>query len=126
MDKRLGTLLRFWGVFQFIQVQLLPSPHKQCWTRVSRTFSEFPLCIGWGKGELQKDFENNALFLGGTEKRQNSMNAAVLSKGLLSRIVECIEDQLDQQKSCLSVSFTACRTSLILQQYSNGFKDELK
>ena len=25
------------------------------------------------------------------------MNAAVLSKGLLSRIVECIEDQLDQQ-----------------------------
>ena len=53
------------------------------------------------------------------------MNAAVLSKGLLSRIVECIENQLDQQKSCLSVSFTACRTSLILQ-YSNGFKDELK
>ena len=62
MDKRLGTLLRFWGLFQFIQVQLLPSPHKQGWTRVSRTFSEFPLCIGWGEGELQKDFENNALF----------------------------------------------------------------
>ena len=36
------------------------------------------------------------------------------------------KNQLDQQKSCLSVSFTACRTSLILQQYSNGFKDELK
>ena len=50
MDKSLGTLLRFWGVFQFTQVQLLPSPHKQCWTRVSRTFSEFQLCIGWGEG----------------------------------------------------------------------------
>ena len=39
MDKSLGTLLRFWGVFQFTQVQPLPSPHKQCWTRVSRFFS---------------------------------------------------------------------------------------
>ena len=42
MDKSLGSwLLRFWGVFQFTQVQPLPSPHKQCWTRVSRIFSEF-------------------------------------------------------------------------------------
>ena len=29
MDKSLGTLLRFWGKFQ-----PLPSPHKQCCTRV--------------------------------------------------------------------------------------------
>ena len=50
MDKILGTLLRFWGVFQFIQLQPLPSPHKQCWTRVSRIFSEFQLYIGWGGG----------------------------------------------------------------------------
>ena len=42
MDKSLGSwLLRFWGVFQFTQVQSLPSPHKQCWTCVSRIFSEF-------------------------------------------------------------------------------------
>ena len=53
MDKSLGALSRFWGVFQFTQVQPLPSPHKQCWTRVSRIFSEFQLCIGWGEGELQ-------------------------------------------------------------------------
>ena len=38
MDKSLGTLLRFWGVFQCTQFQPLPSPHKQCWTRVSRIF----------------------------------------------------------------------------------------
>ena len=38
MDKSLETLLRFWGVFRFTPVQNLPSPHKQCWTRVSRIF----------------------------------------------------------------------------------------
>ena len=40
----------------------LPSPHKECWTRVSRIFSEFQLCIGWGEGELQENFEKDALF----------------------------------------------------------------
>ena len=54
------------------------------------------------------------------------MNIAVQSQGLLSRIIKCIENQLDQQKSYLSVSFAACLTSLIFQQYSNGFKDEFK
>ena len=48
LDKRLGTLLRFWDVFQCIQVQPLPSPYKQCWTGVSKIFSEVQLCIGWG------------------------------------------------------------------------------
>ena len=63
MEKSLGTLLRFWGVFQFTQVQPLPSPHKQCWTCVSWIFSEFQLCIGWREGvELQENFENDALF----------------------------------------------------------------
>ena len=61
MDKSLGTLLGFWGVFQLTQVQPLPSPHKQCWTRVSRIFSEFQLCIGCGERELQENFEKDAL-----------------------------------------------------------------
>ena len=56
MDKSLGTLLLFWGIFQFTQVQPLPSPHKQCWTRVFSIFSEFQFCIGWGEGELQENF----------------------------------------------------------------------
>ena len=68
MDKSLGTLLHFWGVFQFTQAQPLPSPHKQCWTRVSRFFSEFQLCIGWGEGELRENFEKDALFYEGTQK----------------------------------------------------------
>ena len=48
MDKSLGTLLHFWGVFQFTQVQLLPSPHKKSW--MGKFFSELQLCIGWGGG----------------------------------------------------------------------------
>ena len=60
--KSLGTLLRFWSVSQFTQVGPLPSPQKQCWAHVSRIFSEFQLCIGWGEGELEENFENDALF----------------------------------------------------------------
>ena len=68
MDKSLGTGLRFWGVIQITQVQPLPSPHKKCWTRVSRIFSEFQLFIGWGQGELRENFEKDAVFYEGTEK----------------------------------------------------------
>ena len=67
MDRSLGTLLRFWGVFYFTPAQKLPSPHKQCWTRASRIFSEFQLCIGWGEGKLQENFEKDALFYEGTQ-----------------------------------------------------------
>ena len=42
MDKSLGTLLHFFGVFQFTQDQPLLSPHKQCWTSVSRIFFRVP------------------------------------------------------------------------------------
>ena len=60
MDKSLGTHFHFWDVFQFTQVQPLPSPHKQWWTPISRIFFEFQLCIGWGEGELQEIFEKDA------------------------------------------------------------------
>ena len=33
MDKCLGTLLHFWGVFQFTQAHPSPLPHKQCLSR---------------------------------------------------------------------------------------------
>ena len=93
MDKSasLGTLLHFWGVFEFTQVQPLPSPQKQCWTRVPRIFSEFQLCIGWGEGELQENFEKDALLKEGTE----NMNIAIPSQGLLS------ESWFWEKKVCL-------------------------
>ena len=51
----------FLGRFPIHTGPTLPSPHKQCWTRVSSIFSEFQLCIRWGEGELQENFENAAL-----------------------------------------------------------------
>ena len=78
----------FMVIFQFTQVQPLPSPHKQCWTCVPRIFFEFQLYIGWGEGELQENFKKGALFYEGSEKWQKNMNIAVLSQGLLSMIVE--------------------------------------
>ena len=61
MNKSLGTLLHFWGIFQFTQVQLLPSPHKQGWTgkffRVSTLYR-----VGGGEGGLQENFKKDALF----------------------------------------------------------------
>ena len=36
----------FLGSFPIHTGQPLPSPHKQCWTRVSRIFFEFQVCIG--------------------------------------------------------------------------------
>ena len=43
---------------------------------------------GGGGGRTARNFENDALFLEGTEKWQKNMNIAVLSQGLLSRVVE--------------------------------------
>ena len=56
VDKSLGTLLRFWGVFQFTQVQPLPSPHKQCWTRVSRIFFRVSTLYRVGGGRTARKF----------------------------------------------------------------------
>ena len=63
VDKSLGTLFYFWGIFQFTQVQPLPSPHKQCWTHVSRIFSEFQLCIGWGRENCKKILKRMHCFM---------------------------------------------------------------
>ena len=80
MDKSLGTLLHFLGVFQFTHAQPLTSAHKQCWTRVVRILSKFQICIGWGERELQENFEKDALFYKGTHKLQKMMNTTLLSQ----------------------------------------------
>ena len=54
MDKSLGTLLHFWGVFQCTQVQPLPSPRKRCWMRVSRIFSAFNFVKGGGRENCKR------------------------------------------------------------------------
>ena len=45
---------------------------------------------------------------------------------LLWKSEEQPEEDLTQQSASFSVRFTACLTSLIFQQYRNGFKVELK
>ena len=88
MDKSLGTLLRFWDVFQFTQVQPLPSPQKQCWTRVSRIFSEFQLCIGWGEENCKEISKMMNCFK--REPRNDRKIYEYCSTGLLSRIVDIV------------------------------------
>ena len=65
----------------------MKTENKQHWTLVSRIFSEFQLCIGWGKGELQENSVRDLLFYGGIQNLQKIMNTALLSQGLLSMIV---------------------------------------
>ena len=62
IDRSLGTVLHFWGFFQFTQAQLLPSPHKQIGSMFPEFFSEFQLCIGWGEGELQENFKKDVVY----------------------------------------------------------------
>ena len=70
MDKSLGTLLHFWGIFQFTQVQ--PSPHPT--NNVGRVYPEFfpsfnfVHCIGCGEGELQENFEKDGTVLRGNRE----------------------------------------------------------
>ena len=65
VDKTLGTLLRFSGIFQFTQVQPLPSPHKQCGTRVSRIFSTL---YRVGVGRTARKFRKGCTVLRGNRE----------------------------------------------------------
>ena len=46
----------------------LPSPHKQCWTHISRIVSEFQLCIGWGGGRTARKFQKGCTVLRGNRE----------------------------------------------------------
>ena len=50
-------------------------------------FPSFNFLYGGGKGELQENFEKDALFYEAAQKWQKNMNIAVLSQELLSRII---------------------------------------
>ena len=73
MDERLGRdTFAFLGRFPIQTCPTLHWPHKQRWMRVFRRFCEFQLCIRWGRvgkeGQLQENFEKEALFYEGTQK----------------------------------------------------------
>ena len=62
MDKSLGTLLCFWGVFQFTQVQPPLHPTNNVGHVFPAFFLEFQLCIGLVEGGLQENFKKDAQF----------------------------------------------------------------
>ena len=61
MGKSFRTLLHFWVFSNSHRSD--PSPHttNNAGCMYPEFFSEFELCIGWGVGELQENFENAAL-----------------------------------------------------------------
>ena len=68
VDRSLGTLSRSWGVFQCTQVQPLPSPHKQLMLdECIQNFFRVSTLYRVGEGELQENFEKDALFRGNRE-----------------------------------------------------------
>ena len=68
MDKSLETLLPSWGVFQFTQVEPLPSPHKQCWTSVSRIFFRVSTFYRVGGGRTARKFRKGCTVLRGNRE----------------------------------------------------------
>ena len=78
-QKSWDTLAFLWH-FPIHTIMPNPSPHPTSWICVVRILSEFQICIGWGEGELQENFENDALFYKGTYKLQKIMSTALLSQ----------------------------------------------
>ena len=54
--------LHFWGVSNSHRSNPFPHPTNNVGRVYPEFFSEFQLCIGWGEGELQENFEKDALF----------------------------------------------------------------
>ena len=107
MDKSLGTLLHFWGIFQFTQAQPFPSPHKQCWMRLSRISSEFQLYIGQGERDLQENYEKDALFYEGTCRITEKYEYCITVPRTF--VHDCQNHGFWRKKSVVSISSTPFR-----------------
>ena len=86
MDKSLGTLA-FLGRFP---VYTGPTPPLTLQTKLDACIQNLfrvSTLFRVGEGELQENFEKDALFYEGTQKWQKTVNIAVLSQGLLFMIV---------------------------------------
>ena len=64
MNKSLGVLLHFWAFCYSHKPN--PSPHPT--NNVGRVYLEFLTLYRVGKGELQENFEKDALIYEGTQK----------------------------------------------------------
>ena len=84
-----------WDTFAFLGHFLIhtgPAPPLTPQTMLDVSTQNFVrvLTLYRGEGELQENFEKDALFYEGIQKLQNNMNTALRSQGLLSMIVSLI------------------------------------
>ena len=106
MDKSLGTLLHFWGIFQFTQTQPLPSPTN----KDGRVYLEFFFRVSTlytvGEGELQENFKKDAPFFMREHRiEREKRNTALLSQGRLSMIVPYSRYKFSSSSLKLPVTF---------------------
>ena len=107
MDKSLGTLLHFWGVFQFTQTQPLPSAPTN---KDGRVYLEFFFRVSTlytvGEGELQENFKKDAPFFMREHRiEREKRNTALLSQGRLSMIVPYSRYKFSSSSLKLPVTF---------------------
>ena len=89
MDIGLGTRLYLWSSFfnpHMLSPSLFRTNNVALDACIQNFFSEFHYCVGWQEGELQQNFEKNALFNKGTQRLQKIVITALLSQGLLARL----------------------------------------
>ena len=88
-QKSWDALLCFFGVFHCTQVQPLPSPHKQCWTRVSRIFFKVSTLFRVGGGRTARKCRKGCTVFRGNREMTEKYEycSTVPFQGLLSRIV---------------------------------------
>ena len=90
MDRSFGTLVHSWGFFQFTHTQSLLPPKKTC--RDVRVYAEsfrgLTLCRVDERKVARKFRKGGTVFIyEGKQKVQKIMNTALLSQGILPRIV---------------------------------------
>ena len=94
MDKSLGTLFPLWGVFQFTQVQPLPSPTNNVGrgqgdgllTRCIQNVFRVSTLYRVGGGRSARKFRKGCTVFRGN-RQMTEKYESILSQGLLSRIV---------------------------------------
>ena len=108
----------FLAVFQFTQAQPLPSPHKQHWTRVSRTFSGFQHRMGWGRENSKKNSKRMNCFMRKPRMKEKYEYCITVPRSwtkLFKNYNSCPETSYKQWKSSLSKSMHGMRKERMIK-----------
>ena len=120
MDKSLGTLA-FLGCFPVNMGPTLPSPHKQCWLRVSWIFSEFQLCTLYrvgGRENWTKVLKRMTVLMREPRNDRKIWILQYCPKDFLSRIVKRFSSSYANSKHEICTTWPSCPlTSLCFTVY---------